>query len=214
MLDRVRPRLVIALLVVGSAARAGPRQDGADSSLRLTVRIYDHAGLPAAALAKAEANATHVFGAIGIAPGWLHCRPGQVDLAACEQRPAPTDVFVMVMPHGTHHAGSSHVLGRAILSDVGRGSHVYVFHDRVQALAAEYQQVDGAAILGHVLAHEIGHLLLGSNAHSSGGIMAARWFGKELRKVAKGELLFSTPEHARIHAELVARMSDEAAPSP
>ena len=36
-------------------------------------------------------------------------------------------------------------------------------------------------ILGHAAAHEIGHLLLGSNSHSPFGLMRARWSGQDLQ---------------------------------
>jgi hypothetical protein len=50
-------------------------------------------------------------------------------------------------------------------------------------------------VLGHVMAHELGHLLLGSNAHAEIGIMRPRWFGQQLRAVERGALFFS-PEQA------------------
>ena len=51
-------------------------------------------------------------------------------------------------------------------------------------------------VLGHVMAHEIGHLLLGTNAHSTVGIMRPQWQGPELRSIGMGTFLF-TPEQAR-----------------
>jgi Zn-dependent peptidase ImmA (M78 family) len=50
-------------------------------------------------------------------------------------------------------------------------------------------------VLRHVMAHELGHLLLGSNAHAEIGIMRPRWFGQQLRAVERGALFFS-PEQA------------------
>jgi hypothetical protein len=48
-----------------------------------------------------------------------------------------------------------------------------------------------ARVLGHVMAHELGHLLLGSNAHSRQGIMCPNWHAGELRLASMGGLLFS-----------------------
>jgi len=42
-----------------------------------------------------------------------------------------------------------------------------------------------------VMAHEIAHLLLGTNAHSRLEIMGAKWKKKELLRAGKGELLFT-----------------------
>jgi hypothetical protein len=41
------------------------------------------------------------------------------------------------------------------------------------------------------MAHEIAHLLLGTNSHSMVGIMKARWQEEDLRSARKGELLFT-----------------------
>ena len=61
-------------------------------------------------------------------------------------------------------------------------------------------------ILGCVIAHEIGHLLLGSNSHSVSGIMQGRWERRQVRQAVTGTLLF-TPEQAKlIQAEAQTRM--------
>jgi hypothetical protein len=57
--------------------------------------------------------------------------------------------------------------------------------------------------MGAIIAHEIGHLLLGSNAHAAIGIMRAHWQDAELRMLSKGELLFTTEQGARMRTNLV-----------
>ena len=61
-----------------------------------------------------------------------------------------------------------------------------------------------AVLLGHVLAHEIGHVLLGS-AHSRLGLMSANWDQRGYTKMACGELEFSDDEAQRLKAEAGAR---------
>jgi hypothetical protein len=70
-----------------------------------------------------------------------------------------------------------------------------VFYDSVKKLHQDWH-VNIARILGHTMAREIGHLLLGTNAHSRIGIMRPNWQGQELREIGMGTLLF-TPEEAR-----------------
>ena len=53
-------------------------------------------------------------------------------------------------------------------------------------------------LLGCVIAHELGHLLLGKSSHSEEGLMRARWEARELREAAKGNLLFSKSETERM----------------
>ncbi len=57
-----------------------------------------------------------------------------------------------------------------------------------------------SALLGHVLAHEIGHLLLQSNSHSISGIMSGRWAGGELRRISEGTMFFM-PKESKIMQE-------------
>jgi hypothetical protein len=86
--------------------------------------------------------------------------------------------------------------GVSYLSSDGIGCYSYVFYQRV----AEQQRINeqnAAVLLGHVMAHEIAHLLLGTNSHSASGIMRAHWCAQELGSANKGELLF-TPEQARV----------------
>ena len=49
-------------------------------------------------------------------------------------------------------------------------------------------------ILGCAIAHELGHLLLGTNSHSDKGIMQPRWEPNQVRQLMMGTLLFSTEQ--------------------
>jgi len=54
------------------------------------------------------------------------------------------------------------------------------------------------------MAHEIAHLLLGTNSHAAEGIMRAQWQRDELLSVSKGELLFTPRESQVMRARLFA----------
>jgi hypothetical protein len=60
-------------------------------------------------------------------------------------------------------------------------------------------------ILGHGMAHELGHLLLGTNSHSSSGLMRAHWTGEDLAMASKGNLRFSQEQSLRITNRLARR---------
>jgi hypothetical protein len=87
------------------------------------------------------------------------------------------------------------VLGTAYPNPQGAGYFAYVFYDRVQELAQRRSL--GHALLADVLAHEIGHLLLGSASHSPSGIMSAHWDYEELRNVSEGAMWF-VPAQSKI----------------
>jgi hypothetical protein len=57
-------------------------------------------------------------------------------------------------------------------------------------------------VLGDVIAHELGHLLLGSNAHSSSGIMAAELDREKIKAAGMGRLGFSPEQAARMHSTI------------
>jgi len=61
-----------------------------------------------------------------------------------------------------------------------------------------------ASLLGCVAAHEIGHLLLGSNSHAPLGIMRAHWQAKEIQQMSMGLLVFSPRQAAQMRAGLEA----------
>jgi hypothetical protein len=61
-----------------------------------------------------------------------------------------------------------------------------------------------ADILGNVMAHELGHLLLGSSSHAGMGIMRAHWQGEELRRLSRGSLSFTNEQADHMRGKLIA----------
>jgi hypothetical protein len=62
-----------------------------------------------------------------------------------------------------------------------------------------------ALTLGVVMAHEIGHLLLGSNSHSARGVMRAEWSQQLLEGIYEGREGFSAAESRRMRQNVEAR---------
>ncbi len=84
-----------------------------------------------------------------------------------------------------------------------------IFHQRVVDLERT-GYIREQEILAAAMAHEIGHLLLGSNSHSRAGIMRAKWNRDELELARLGRLLFTEEESAFIRGELLVRMGSAA----
>ena len=95
-------------------------------------------------------------------------------------------------------------MGISYLSADGSGCYADLFYERAEVLH-ESSHVSLASILGHGVAHEIGHLLLGTNSHAASGIMRARWQTSELASARKGTLLFSDVESRQMRNKLTAR---------
>jgi hypothetical protein len=77
--------------------------------------------------------------------------------------------------------------------DTGGGCLATVFADRVLAMA-QGAKVGVAELLGRTLAHEIGHLLLGTNHHAQHGLMRARWSATDLRRAGAAQWQFDREE--------------------
>ena len=80
------------------------------------------------------------------------------------------------------------------VSGIAVGAHSYVFLQRVMETCdgGKYPQ---ELILGHLMAHELGHVLLGENSHSPQGIMSTRLSPGDL-KLALDRLLFFDSKQA------------------
>ena len=126
--------------------------------------------------------------------------PTQSGLASldCAGFEWPTHLALRVVPGSR---SSNEVFGVAFLSAEGTGCYSDVFYDRATELHTNWN-VGLADILGSVMAHELGHLLLGSNSHTSTGIMSARWQGEELRRLSRGGLSFTNEQSDHMRRKL------------
>ena len=103
---------------------------------------------------------------------------------------------------------TNEVFGVAFLSAEGTGCYSDVFYDRAMELHANWN-VGLADTLGNVMAHELGHLLLGSNSHASTGIMRAHWQGEELRHLSWGRLSFTNQQADHMRGKLIATLPEK-----
>jgi len=124
----------------------------------------------------------------------------------CTRFDWPTHLAVRVVRESRHSTPShsiNDVFGVAFLSTEGTGCYSDVFYDRAADLQVAWK-VSLTDILGTVMAHELGHLLLGSNSHAPTGVMRARWQSEELSRAARGSLLFMAEQSERMRAKLIA----------
>jgi hypothetical protein len=84
------------------------------------------------------------------------------------------------------------------------GSLGTIYADRVRALATQ-AGVDEGELLGRAIAHEIGHMLIGTSEHSRFGLMRAVWVTSELRRGQPSDWIFSGREGAELRQRLEAR---------
>jgi hypothetical protein len=114
-------------------------------------------------------------------------------------------MIVRLLSDRTRKGFQDSVFGFAILPAL---ASVYYMSPITLTRTYRVEMIDLPTILGCVMAHEIGHLLLGSN-HSATGIMKAHWGRKEVRELIKGDLLFTSQQSKLIQAEGQTRMRFE-----
>ena len=188
----------LTFLTIASSLFAQTLSAADPTTPELTISVYDYAHVPTEFLAAAEGDAGRIFRQVGVETVWVNClaKPERVDVKSCYEVDG-THVMMKILPRAinAHLRDRGDVLGDALLSEKGIGFFAYVFYDCVQRIAEENQL--GHALLGDVLAHEIGHLLLGSRSHAVTGIMSAHWRAKELLRISEGDMFF-LPSQSRV----------------
>jgi len=84
------------------------------------------------------------------------------------------------------------------------GTHVVLFYDRVLTAASPAVT---PYLLGHVLAHEIVHLLQGVEQHSASGLMKARWDNRDYVDMQRSPLKLTKDDLDLIERGLELRAS-------
>lgn len=96
--------------------------------------------------------------------------------------------------------------------DNERGCVANILYPKVNELASQ-RGARVAGVLGHAIAHEVGHLLLGPNAHSSSGVMRGVWSPEDLKLMNWSFLFFTARQSSQLRASLVRRTELELRPN-
>lgn len=196
--------LVLMLVMPGMSAEA---KGVPKTPIVVMISVYDDAGIPWGTIRASENETSRVFRAAGIEIDWRNCHPSNVSGEAEEWKncvetafPEHLDVRIVKRSIGL----SPQTMGIAFLSE-DCGCQTDVFYDGIKGLQTESNASLGT-VLGHVVAHEIGHLLLGPNSHAPRGIMRAAWGHDELESAKRARLLFSVQESQQMRERLASRI--------
>jgi hypothetical protein len=169
----------------------------------ITVRVVDYVNLPVADLLELEANTRRILGHAGVPVEFIDCLTGGVssDAEACHSLMGPNDVVLRILQPKL--AVEREELGCAIVTS-DAGGYITLFVNPAQKRGKVWNLTNGT-LLGHAAAHEIGHLLLGPNSHSSTGIMRPTWGTADQEWMVKGFLRFDASQARRMQLALLAR---------
>jgi hypothetical protein len=197
----VRKKCCYAVAVVVLITAASLWADEA----RITVRVQNNSNMKVQTINKAEQTVARIFRGANQELAWINCVANQ---AQCK-RPLESNELVIQLTSTTRERGlgvAASAFGVAFVpGDGSPARYALVFCDLLQTTVSNNPKVDLATALGHIMAHELGHLMLGSNSHSRTGIMQRDWYGPQLREAEQGTLRFDRVQARHIRAEAKTR---------
>ena len=177
----MRERMRVALIAMVVLAKSDLLY-AADSLPVLTAAVHNYADVPGDVLTEAEAEASRIFRHAGVRLLWVGSLASQ----------ARVRVHILSGPMAARTRTRSEVLGLATV-DCGMA---WVLYDRVVDTSNSVT-VRTSRVLGLVMAHEIGHVLLAGRGHSHVGLMKPRLDPEVLRT---GLIGFTPKERLEIRA--------------
>lgn len=198
----------LGLLMMGSRVfglDTPPARAEADPSPAILVLVYNYTQASAATLRDAEREADRIFTKAGVQTIWLDCPTGHSAVTgpgACWRPPEPGAVLLRILPNTVRNGFRDTMFGFANLPVCAS-----VYYHQAVRLAREHNAIlDLPVTLGCAIAHELGHLLLGSNSHSDAGIMQGRWGPREIQRALMGREVFTPEQAGRLRAEARSRV--------
>lgn len=174
--------VLTAALVVTTTSEGAPPEPSIDdtgrvditANMRVAVHVYNQVGdLSVEDQLTALTVAKEVFSTVSVDLAWTMCEPGMC------LTPSVEALKLRLVRSPDRGAASSLVLGEALIDSRTRdGVLATVFIDRTGRLARDLG-IDHRTLLGRAIAHELGHLLLGTSAHGA-GLMRETWSHGEL----------------------------------
>jgi len=186
---------MLATLLCAGAARntaiaAGPG---------ITVLVYNYAAVPAVTLERVEDEAARIFRHAGIETAWRDCR------AEARETNLPCPAPAIFTP-GLRIVPNLQLVRNAVRADTmgySVGYFATISVDSADILSRRgLGEVEG--ILGHLAAHELGHVLLPGTAHTVTGIMKARWNRDDWNTARLGWVFFARKQSEFMRRELLA----------
>ena len=176
-----RKRWIAGLTLCVGVTGWEPAAAQTPAGFAVQVFLQDDGRVPADVLEQAKHAATRVFALSNIDLQWIGHGPYQ---------PCSLIVRIVAKPIGATNR-SRFVVGIAPGTREARGILAFAFYDRIQLYSAELG-LDASQMLGHVMAHELGHLLLPHGAHSITGVMRGAWDGAQANQATMGLFDFYT----------------------
>ncbi len=188
--------------------------DGAETKPTITVRIYNYPHVSQERIGRASQVAARILHAAGIKTKWVDCKGPNGEVtgnAECARNDGPATMTLKIVTQemARRYGFGLGVLGFAPMTERAKNpTEAYVFYELVEDIC-EREPVEPHMLLGIAAAHEIGHLLLGSNSHSASGLMRARWDGRDLALARVGQFGFTREQAVAVFAAACGRAANQ-----
>lgn len=203
---RSTPKAICRGLILGSslltlvAGGTHPARPDDLATPVITVHIYNVGSAGTRDIRQLELSATRIFSQAAIEMIWVNCSNACVECVTPSRLTGPSGGnIVQLRVVDQLDRGGEHALGWTNPNS----AEITVQYNRARLMArASTFGLSPGQILGHVAAHEIGHILLGTRTHSPFGVMKSAYDGSDLLNMAKGNLLFNVQESQMLRARL------------
>ena len=207
----MRAVLVFVMLMISTdAARVTASRQRPEHDAAVTIQLHDYEHLPGDRLLRASDIVTRIYAQAGIRVEWLavlrqdtrRTRTG-ADPQARDARVAQFTIIIMKREMAERGRIPADVLGyAAVPPGGGMGRIAYVIYDRIRQIAATGPARE-IELLGFVIAHETGHLLLGRGSGTQTGLMKCHWDRRSAQQLDPLKLGFSELQAVHIHNRLI-----------
>jgi len=168
--------------------------------------VFNYAHVSVRTLSSAEREANHILSAAGLQVIWLDCLEESQALqsrALCEMGWGPELPALRLLAGKAPKQFQDLEFGFATVPVVA----TIRYENIVSRSLRDNSPSEESALLGCVIAHELGHLFLEKDTHSLVGIMQSHWGRDQIQQAQTGNLRF-TPEQVVRLRERVQRLVD------
>src|SRR6266478_2906755 len=179
------------------------REHPQSSTVSLAVSVFNDAGVEPSVWSQAQSRATEITRHSGISLTWLDCGfpAGRMPDSDCGAISYPAHLSVRIVAKVSPVKGD--IFGQTFQDAAGEGNYVLVYYAGIKEFRAA-TTVPTGELLGCVIAHELGHLLLGTASHSPAGLMSGVWQDAELQQAVRHNLFFTSGEGDRMRFHFAA----------
>ena len=190
------------ILTIFAAFVSGLNAETPLTKVHLTVKVYNYARVPPESLIAGEATAAWIFHRVAIDIQWVDCPISEEDIPKFpECRSVVVAPTVKLLPRSM---AEKFDVPAAKYGFALRPNEAFVFVHRIEEVTKD-TGFSRPRVLGHVIAHELGHLLLEGENHSTGGIMSARVLSTDCERPGVMLLTFSNSQGQRMRRFIVER---------